>query len=411
MNLRGGRALAAAGLLLLGLLPPAERLAARIATTLALPLSALPIPGRYPSSALSAEEREADRAAVTRLVESEARSLLPEDATLRSRRFVYAGVTSREAGGGILRIDVGEEEGIRPGLAAIAGDALVGFVRDVGARTSSVLTLLHHGFVAPGAYKVPPQESGGHPPRLVVRGTGSDHLAIELSELRDPATGLGALCLGDGEGVGAPAEADGFRIGRVEEVASGSGRDVRSSSAPDVLSALLVVLPGPADLVIPNRLSEERFRGRRVSVALRRIPDLSAGRRSLLLRIVGPGEVREGDALVVGERLVGVIETAAFRSARARALDDPASRIEGILVSPDRSPVPLGPLRPQEGAFRIRLEIGTVSGTLHAGPIGPSLPRGLVLGRAEVSGDRVRLDPGVEPRGLDEAEVLGGEDG
>jgi hypothetical protein len=411
VHLRGARPLVAAVLLLLGLLAPAERLAARLAAALALPLSALPLPWRAPASELSPEAREGDREAVAALVEAEANSLLPLDPSLRSRRFVYTGVTDREVGGGILRLDAGEEEGIRPGTPAVAGDALVGFVVDVAPRSSTVRSVRHPQFVVPGVYDTDPSETGGSRPRLVARGTGGARLAIELSERRDSLLGVAARCLGGGEGLEVPAEADGFRLGVVEEAPSGSGRDLRAFASPDLHSAVLLVVPGPGGLVVPERLALRRFTGRRVPMRVLRLPDLSPGRSSLLARVAGPHRVREGDALVVGERLVGVVEVAAFGCARVRLLDDPAARIEGILASPGGVPVPLGPMRPQDGLYRIGRDLGSLSGILHAGPIGTHLPRGLVLGPAQLRGDRVRLERGFDPYGLGETEALGGEGG
>lgn len=411
----------AVALLALGLLPPAERAASSIATSLALPLAFFlaPLAPRKvgPDPALA----DSDRSAIRALLEAEARSLSPPDPVLGGRAFLHGGIRAREEGGAFLLLEVGTEDGVALGVPAIAGRALVGFVEKVWSRRSRLRTVRSEAFRAAG--RLAPEGV-----RMVVRGTGGDLLSVEVEEPGRKVSEGEVVCdvppLAPGEdGAAFPgAEAAGFLLGFLEEgggsptsegaVGSGPAK-VRAAADPRRLSSVLLLLAGGEGIRVPGRLPERAEEEGRVEAGVRGLPDLSPGRRSLLLAAGTLRGIRAGDAVVSGERLVGIVAVAGPWSARVALLGDPMSPFEALINAGEAGPIALGRLEPSGssgGALRFGVAGGApgLAGTVHAGALGLRIPRGLVLGTGTTEAGILLVDPGIEARETSTLEVIGG---
>lgn len=260
-------------LLLLGLLV-ASLLLPRACDEAALTVaSVLPAEGhREPAAeSLPAEERSRLLARIARL-EEEASARPSGDAVLpdlrmasRAARGATTAVPAR-----LLRhdvsttrrsflIDAGKEQGVRPGLAVIQGDSLVGVVVTVSARAARVLRVDDRGSACtlPATVLAAEDEEGPSPCRGigVVRGVGEGPPAIRLQYLANDGARVGDLVV---TGAGGGAIPEGLLLGEVVAVGD-ADRDgsfeatLRPLRDLDALGSVLVLLSDAPGLGIGAR--------------------------------------------------------------------------------------------------------------------------------------------------------------
>src|SRR5262249_25426824 len=163
--------------------------------------------------------------------------------------------------------DVGTDDGVFVGAAAICGDAILGFVERTSPRRSRVRTVLSRDFRAAAGVAAGPDLL-----RLVGAGTGGPLLSSPVGDPEEacarcrPVLGrvdvsraahrVGCIAppLPPGED-GFPAEgSEGFLLGFVEgNVRAGAAR-VRPAVDPGSAHVVLVAARGPAGLHLPARL-------------------------------------------------------------------------------------------------------------------------------------------------------------
>jgi cell shape-determining protein MreC len=391
-------------LLALGAWPRAEGRARAAAATAGVPLARLlPILGSRGEASPPPDPGEDP---VRAFLLEEARSLLPQDAPLRSRKFLHASVVAREEDGSVLRLDAGTRDGVAPGAPAVLGDVLLGVVEEVSARECRVRTVLSSRFRAVG--RVAPRVETEEGASLVLAGTGGRFLTIAVSEGMDPVRpGDRVACAAppfqvEGEGVPGSAGA-GFLLGFVEGTARGRPTRVAPAADPSRARALLLALGEGEELALSSSGSHA------ATIPARAIPrsEVAPGRRSLLLSAGSRAGVKEGDAVAIGPRLLGFVASVGPWSCRVRLLGDPGLVLPLSLRREGAGTVELGQARPEgAGAFATATVEGPVRGSVHFS--GEGIARGLLVGSGEVREGRLVLDPDPDPAGPFPVEILPG---
>lgn len=366
-----------------------------------------------------AERLEAEVAQRRALHEAERAAALPTEPQLSfGRRFVHVEVLGRRAEHFDqleVRLDSGTCEGIEPGMPVCSGDAYVGRVVEIDAprKGSAWIELATARRFAVGARV----ESDGtrEGVRCVVGGLASmsraDSGRLFLSVTAPSARLLPQSIARVDERLSPlarfAAEADGFRLGFPEPGGDGEWVLRPLVDFSSGLYELCIVAPAEIarepDHELPDELGDELWSEARV-ISIGEPSQLRDGFELALGRWQG---AQDGAALVVGARLLGKVVHAGALSSDARRLGDPGGSVHALARIEGRAaPVVLGRIvslgGDEDGALLFHwpapLGIAGIPGenvraTLFTGAGEPLVPRGLLIGEAE-------LPTGVGPHRL-----------
>ncbi|MCY3003460.1 MAG: hypothetical protein NTV21_16825 [Planctomycetota bacterium] len=360
------------------------------------------------------------------LHEAERAAALPTEPQLSfGRRFVHAEVVGRRPEHFDqleVRLDSATCDGIEPGMPVCSGDAYVGRVVEidvpetgrawielatarrfaVGARIETDGTREEVRCVVGGLASMSRADSG----RLFLSVTAPSARVLPqaLARVDERLSPLARFA----------AEADGFRLGMPEP--GGDGEWVLRPLVDFSSGLYQLCIVAPADIARePDReLADELGDKRWAEARVISIGEPSARRDGFELALGSWQGAQDGAALVVGARLLGKIVHAGALSSDARRLGDPGGSVHALARIEGRAaPVVLGRIvslgRDEEGAllFHWPAPLGIpgaagerVRATLFTGAGEPLVPRGLLLGEAElptgVGPHRVRVESADE---------------
>jgi hypothetical protein len=382
-------------LLLLGLrpVPSIDAAAGRVTGVLAYPYDWL---GRIelaifgsglassPDRAMAAEESLID------LRRRELSEAIATEDSLRARPGVAANVIVHRSLDHVFEIDRGLRDGVAVGDPVTYGNHFAGIVM---ASQSGVATV---------RYAWNPQSrvcvGSARPPKFrgVAAGASDGLLRLEIINPRDVPDGtlLVVDLSPDGDALDAAA---GFRVGIVRSAGPGRKPWIEPDPAMRGERFLNVVVrtrgvrpvletPPPADGWSDAMLSPAG--------------DASPGRKSSLLKVVGGAVAARGAAVAFDGWLVGRIDRASSSLARVRHVEDPGFSVEGILLPPDGSAIPLGLLVTESSAsdgvvFRCEVNPATVATgagiPLVTASSNTTVPKGLRIGTAVVRHGRIEV--------------------
>jgi cell shape-determining protein MreC len=366
-----------------------------------------------------AEKLDAEIAQRRALHEAERAAARPSEAQLSfGRRFVHAEVVGRRPEHFDqleVRLDSGLCDGIEPGMPVCSGDAFVGRVVEIDApqKGRAWVELATARRFAVGARI----ETDGvrEEVRCVVGGLASmsraDSGRLFLSVTAPSARVLPQALARVDERLSPlarfAAEADGFRLGIPEPGGDGEWVLRPLVDFSSGLYQLCIVAPAEIarepDRELADELGDERWKEARVIS----IGEPSARRDGFELALGRWQGALDGAALVVGARLLGKIVHAGALSSDARRLGDPGGSVHALARIEGRAaPVVLGRIvslgRDEDGAllFHWPAPLGIpgatgerVRATLFTGAGEPLVPRGLLIGEAD-------LPTGVGPHRL-----------
>lgn len=357
---------------------------------------------------------EAEAAERERVLEGLVRAARPPEALSMGRRLVPGSVLGRVPGDlDRLIVRVPASEDLVPGLPVVSGEVFVGrVVRRVPGAADRVEVDLITGpdvYVGAGVGGEPgraPQvlmAVGGIDPgarrseaaqRLAVHNPSDRTRRAGEVRVREVLAHAGAI----GDEMRHGALADGYLLGNL----IAPGRRAAVAPALDYRAGIYqVTVLAPSDGGRPVApLAEELADGRwRPARALSQ-GDPSPWREGLVVDTGSRAGVRRGAALVSGLRLLGRVEVAGPVSARVRMLADPGLSLVCVAaIDGEGDPrtlgrlVSAGPVGDGAIAFdwsaALPLEVsgrasGTVSARLYTGAGEPGVPRGLLVGAAEL---------------------------
>lgn len=374
----------------------------------------------------------AGRSEATELLDAEQRAALPSPELCEGKRLVH-GEVIRRSRGRIDRVEVrvATREGIEVGQPVVTGDSYVGRVSHLDKEDGSLIhvdLVTSSGFyVGAEVFRRDAQES--FVSRAIIVGGVTDepsghehelHLAVHDPSRRGAREGRVLVREIEAYGDDYSQLANGFELGEMETLAKlGGGELTRITSELDFKSGLFqVVVLQPADSESqPKAMLElDTFVDSswvRVQALTR--GDITPAREGRRLSGGSWAGVKPGRAVAFGAHLVGRVEESGWATADMRCLGDPGLRLAALAqLDGDPTPRPMGELvslgRDREsGLLRFRwtcrVDLGegeSVSALLYTGSGEEGVPRGLIIGRAELPTTRavhelfVEQDPEVQ---------------
>ncbi|MCB9916144.1 MAG: hypothetical protein H6828_13535 [Planctomycetes bacterium] len=386
---------------------------------------------------------EEGRSGAVELLAAEQRAALPSPALRQGRRLVHGEVIRRSRGHlDRVEVRVADRTGLAAGMPVVTGDAYVGRVAALDREDAAlVLVELVTGsdfYVGAEVFDDAARDALiGRP--VIVGGLAAElpdsehelHLAVHDPSRRGARAGRVVVRELEAYGEAYAHLADGFSLGRMETVPRKRAELTRIVPELDFKSGLFqVVVLAPDEDAGPGEeaLELDTF----VAASWVRVQGLTRGditpaREGRLLSGGLVAGVSEGSAVAFGAHLVGRVGEVGWTTADLRGLGDPGLRL-AALAQVDGDPVPraLGELVAlgrdrDDGSLRFRwtarveLEGGgpeRVGALLFTGSGEEGVPRGLVIGRAELPTTRgvheLRVVQDPEVRELDQLYVWRG---
>ncbi|MBI3820160.1 MAG: hypothetical protein HY286_15810 [Planctomycetes bacterium] len=326
---------------------------------------------------------------------------------LKSRPGIEADVIEHDSFKSTFDINRGLRDGVAAGDPVTFGDQLAGVVVSAAPTHATVRCIWHQAtrFCARAADA-----------QAVVRGAGEGLLRIDVSRPREIADGV-ILQLAPSPDGDALDLAAGFALGRVRIMENGVGAWVEPDASVRSQRFLhVIVRTRGGSIAAAPRAPEESWMRARLSPA----GDAGSWRKSSLIKIQGAARVAPGAAVARDGWLLGIVERSAGPVGRVRFLEEPGFVVEGIFMSAEGPPLPLGRIRcigggGDEASFHaddklILLPEGA-AGVLLTGPGGDGVPKGLRIGTAVYRNGNIYVARPLDGARLTEALVAAGATG
>ena len=375
---------------------------------------------------------EEGRSEAEALLAAEQRAALPSPALRAGRRLVHGEVIRRIRDHlDSVAVRVATREGLEVGMPVVTGDAYVGRVASLDEEDPSLVRvdLVTGSEFYVGAEVFDARDEAALTGRPVIVGglerttRGREHeLHLRVHDPSRRGARAGRVVVREllAYGEEHATLADGFSLGRMETLRNQHGgeltRIVPEFDFESGLFQVVILAPDVLGGEPPAALALDTFVGaswtRVKALTQGDITPAREGRRVSGGRLAG---LEPGRAVAFGAHLVGRLGEVGWTTADLRGLGDPGLRLAALAeLDGDPVPRPLGELvslgRGEDGAAlrfrwtsRVRLGEGSASGRVGAllftGSGEDGVPRGLVIGRAELP-----VEPGVH-------EILVSQDG